>query len=69
MTQPDQQATAVGGEALQGRYEILAPISSGAMGAVYRARDRETGGAGDRGDVAGGGGGPVLGLLLERLRR
>jgi eukaryotic-like serine/threonine-protein kinase len=43
VTQPDQQATAVGGEALQGRYEILAPISSGAMGAVYRARDRESG--------------------------
>ena len=43
MSHPDQQATAVGGEALQGRYEILAPISSGAMGAVYRARDRESG--------------------------
>jgi hypothetical protein len=43
VTRPDQQATAVGGEALNGRYEIIAPISSGAMGAVYRARDRETG--------------------------
>ena len=43
MTRPDQQATAVGGEALNGRYEIVAPISSGAMGAVYRAIDRETG--------------------------
>jgi len=26
---------------LKGRYEVLAPISSGAMGAVYRAADRE----------------------------
>ena len=26
---------------LKGRYEVLAPISSGAMGAVYRAEDRE----------------------------
>lgn len=26
---------------LKGRYEVLAPISSGAMGAVYRATDRE----------------------------
>ena len=43
MTRPDQQATAVGGEALNGRYEIIAPISSGAMGAVYRATDRESG--------------------------
>jgi hypothetical protein len=43
VTRPDQEATAVGGEALQGRYEIIAPISSGAMGAVYRARDRESG--------------------------
>jgi len=43
LTRPDQQATAVGGEALHGRYEIVAPISSGAMGAVYRAIDRETG--------------------------
>jgi hypothetical protein len=31
-----------GGEQLDGRYEIVAPISSGAMGAVYRAVDRET---------------------------
>ena len=43
LTRPDQQATAVGGEALNGRYEFVAPISSGAMGAVYRAIDRETG--------------------------
>jgi hypothetical protein len=43
LTRPDQQATAVGGEALNGRYEIIAPISSGAMGAVYRAMDRESG--------------------------
>jgi hypothetical protein len=28
---------------LKGRYEIVAPISSGAMGAVYRAEDREDG--------------------------
>jgi hypothetical protein len=28
---------------LKGRYEVLAPISSGAMGAVYRAEDREDG--------------------------
>jgi len=28
---------------LNDRYEIKAPISSGAMGAVYRAADRETG--------------------------
>ena len=42
MTRPDQEATAVGGEALNGRYEIVAPIASGAMGAVYRAFDRET---------------------------
>src|SRR4051794_32291009 len=47
LTRPDQQATAVGGEALNGRYEIVAPISSGAMGAVYRAIDRE-----NRRDVA-----------------
>jgi hypothetical protein len=31
-----------GGEQLDGRYEIVAPISSGAMGAVYRALDHET---------------------------
>ena len=40
---PDQQAEAAAGEALGGRYEIVAPISSGAMGAVYRAVDRESG--------------------------
>ena len=31
------------GEAFDGRYEVIAPISSGAMGAVYRALDREEG--------------------------
>jgi serine/threonine-protein kinase len=44
VSRPDQQATAVGGDALNGRYQIIAPISSGAMGAVYRARDLESGG-------------------------
>jgi hypothetical protein len=29
---------------LKGRYEVVAPISSGAMGAVYRAEDRENDG-------------------------
>ncbi len=43
MTRPDQQATAAGGEALNGRYRIVAPISSGAMGAVYRAIDTDSG--------------------------
>jgi Protein kinase domain/GAF domain len=40
---PDQSADLVAGEALGGRYEIVAPISSGAMGAVYRAVDRQGG--------------------------
>ncbi len=31
------------GQTLKDRYEITAPISSGAMGAVYRAADTETG--------------------------
>ena len=31
------------GTVLAGRYEIVSPISSGAMGAVYRAHDREDG--------------------------
>jgi Protein kinase domain/GAF domain len=31
------------GIALKGRYEVLGPISSGAMGAVYRAKDQEGG--------------------------
>jgi hypothetical protein len=43
VTDPGQQPTAVGVEALNGRYEVVAPISSGAMGAVYRAIDRESG--------------------------
>ena len=38
----DSSATAPGGAIFSGRYEIVAPISSGAMGAVYRAIDRET---------------------------
>jgi hypothetical protein len=32
------------GVELKSRYEVIAPISSGAMGAVYRAADRESGG-------------------------
>jgi eukaryotic-like serine/threonine-protein kinase len=44
MNPPEQQADLVAGEALGGRYQIVAPISSGAMGAVYRAVDREGGG-------------------------
>jgi hypothetical protein len=43
VTTPDQQTEVVAGEALGGRYEIVAPISSGAMGAVYHAVDRESG--------------------------
>jgi hypothetical protein len=39
----DSSATAPGGAIFRGRYEIVAPISSGAMGAVYRATDRHTG--------------------------
>jgi putative methionine-R-sulfoxide reductase with GAF domain len=35
--------TTPGGAIFNERYEVLAPISSGAMGAVYRAIDRETG--------------------------
>ncbi len=40
----DSSATAPGGAIFSGRYEIVAPISSGAMGAVYRAIDRQGGG-------------------------
>ena len=36
--------TAAPGTVVSGRYEIIGPISSGAMGAVYRAIDRHTGG-------------------------
>src|SRR5919198_6301219 len=43
MTGPEQQADAVAGQTLGGRYKVIAPISSGAMGAVYRAVDRESG--------------------------
>ncbi len=35
--------TTPGGAVFTDRYEVVAPISSGAMGAVYRAVDRETG--------------------------
>ncbi len=31
------------GRTLNGRYDVAAPISSGAMGAVYRATDRQDG--------------------------
>jgi Protein kinase domain/GAF domain len=34
--------TTPGGAVFTDRYEVIAPISSGAMGAVYRAVDRET---------------------------
>ena len=37
-------ATTPGGAIFNERYEVVAPISSGAMGAVYRAIDRESGG-------------------------
>ena len=43
MSTPQEQAEPVAGEAFDGRYEVVAPISSGAMGAVYRALDREEG--------------------------
>ena len=36
--------TTPGGAIFNERYEVIAPISSGAMGAVYRAVDRESGG-------------------------
>src|SRR4051794_31773197 len=36
--------TAAPGTVFNGRYEIVEPISSGAMGAVYRAIDRAKGG-------------------------
>jgi Protein kinase domain/GAF domain len=39
---PDPGATTPGGAIFTDRYEVVAPISSGAMGAVYRAVDRET---------------------------
>ena len=43
MSTPQEQAEPVAGDAFDGRYEVVAPISSGAMGAVYRALDREEG--------------------------
>ena len=43
MADSTPQAEAIAGLALGGRYKIVAPISSGAMGAVYRAVDRESG--------------------------
>ena len=43
MTDPGERVEPLVGEAFDGRYEVLAPISSGAMGAVYRAMDREQG--------------------------
>ena len=36
-------ATSPGGAVFNERYEVVAPISSGAMGAVYRAVDRDSG--------------------------
>jgi hypothetical protein len=43
MANRDSLASLGAGEQLAGRYRIVAPISSGAMGAVYRAEDRERG--------------------------
>ena len=42
MSDPETQTDGVDGTALE-RYDDVQPISSGAMGAVYRAVDRETG--------------------------
>src|SRR5881275_1859003 len=36
-------ASQVLGLTLNGRYRVIEPISAGAMGAVYRAKDSETG--------------------------
>ena len=44
MSNADSPAVLESGLSLEGRYEIVAPISSGAMGAVYRAVDRDSGG-------------------------
>ncbi len=38
-----RSASQILGRSLKGRYKVLEPISSGAMGAVYRATDSETG--------------------------
>src|SRR5919204_4073352 len=43
MADSTPQAEAITDLPLGGRYKIVAPISSGAMGAVYRAVDREGG--------------------------
>jgi putative methionine-R-sulfoxide reductase with GAF domain len=40
MADPSTVEELSAGRELQGRYEVLGPISSGAMGAVYRAADR-----------------------------
>jgi Protein kinase domain/GAF domain len=42
VSEPEAQPGGVG-EAVRERYDIVRPISSGAMGAVYEAIDRETG--------------------------
>jgi eukaryotic-like serine/threonine-protein kinase len=42
MGKGDSPADLPAGQQLGGRYEILEPISSGAMGAVFRARDSQT---------------------------
>jgi serine/threonine protein kinase len=42
MNEP-RTASQVLGLTLEGRYRVIEPISSGAMGAVYRALDVETG--------------------------
>ncbi len=39
-----RSASQILGRSLNGRYKVLEPISSGAMGAVYRASDTEAGG-------------------------
>ena len=38
-----RSASQILGRTLNGRYRVLEPISSGAMGAVYRAVDNQTG--------------------------
>jgi hypothetical protein len=43
MANGEQDDVLPAGSVLASRYEVVAPISSGAMGAVYRARDGEAG--------------------------